>query len=51
LEGIVKIEDFEPKVVEHFLIFLYIGMIFEDKLIPDLYLMSDKVMPASLTIP
>jgi hypothetical protein len=43
LEGIVKIEDFDPEVVENFLIFLYIGMVDEEKLIPDLYLIADKV--------
>jgi hypothetical protein len=43
LEGIVKIEDFEPEVVENFLIFLYSGIVNEDKFAPDLYMIADKV--------
>jgi hypothetical protein len=43
LEGVVEISDFEPEAVKNFLIFIYMGMVGDDKWIPDLYLLADKV--------
>jgi hypothetical protein len=43
MENLIKITDFEPETVKHFLIFLYSGIIIDPYKIPEVYLIADKV--------